>query len=174
MAANNDTIDIVPCLGGRITFWRSVTQEPFIMQTFAGYRIDFVKRPPMQQCLPQVPPIFLDDILVLVNSRQPVCQHSGLCFENTVGRRIQTNPSQVFPYLGLEWNTLRLEVILPKSRWDQIRNMIVVMENTPVNRTRVCIVLLRKKIFASMAIPLGQLQARLFESCLPNRQTIGQ
>ena len=105
---------------------------------------------------------YLDDILILANSRTLLCQHRDfvLKLHLDVGfkcniKKCHLTPSQVFPYLGLNWNTIEMQVSLPHSKLDQIRNMISVMEQTPTIKTRDCMALLGKMNFSATAITLA-------------------
>ena len=117
---------------------------------------------------------YLDDILVLASSRTLLCQHRDFVlkllldvgFKRNI-KKCRLTPSQVFPYLGLDWNTIEMQVSLPHSKLDQIRDMISVMEQTPTIKTRDCMVLLGKMNFAATAIPLARLHCRPLQFCLP-------
>ena len=37
----------VPCLGHYVTAWRDITSQPFVLQAVTGYRLDFVRIPPL-------------------------------------------------------------------------------------------------------------------------------
>ena len=74
---------------------------------------------------------YLDDILVLASSETLVCQHRDFVLKllQDAGfkrnpRKYRLTPSQNFLYLGLEWNTLRMQVSLPQTKLDQIRKLI--------------------------------------------------
>ena len=117
---------------------------------------------------------YLDDILVLASSRTLLCQHRDFVLKLLLDVGFKRNikkcwltPSQVFPYLGLDWNTIEMQVSLPHSKLDQIRDMISVMEQTPTIKTRDCMVLLGKINYAATAIPLARLHCRPLQFCLP-------
>ena len=99
-----------------------------------------------------------------------------LCFETPTGCGFQTKSEEVpigtvteflIPRPGMEYDTDAIS--LPLDKLDQIRKMISEISRTPTLKTRDCMVLLGKRNFATIAIPLARLHCRPLQFCLPRR-----
>ena len=117
---------------------------------------------------------YLDDILVLANTKTLVCQHRDYVLKLLLQVRFKRNqkkcrltPSQTFPYLRLEWSSITMQVSLPQTKLDPIRQLIVVLQRTPTVCKKDCMALLGKVNFATIAIPLARLHCRPLQFCLP-------
>ena len=115
---------------------------------------------------------YLDDILVLVSTRTLVCQHRDYVLNllHQVGfKRIQKKccltPSQTFPYL--EWDSISMQVSLPQTTLDHIRQLIEVITRAPTACTKGCMALLGMMNFATIAIAIGRFYCRPHQFCLP-------
>ena len=88
-----------------------------------------ITRPLMEECRLRVIHVifYLDDFLVLADSYRQASAHrdvllSLLCrggFRRSP-TKCRLTPTQVFPYLGLEWDTRRMRVLLPQDKMTQI------------------------------------------------------
>ena len=107
---------------------------------------------------------YLDDILVLAST----LLHQ-LGFKRNV-KKCRLIPSQLFPYLGLEWHTLEMQVSHPHTKLNEIRRMIATMLTTPTVTARDCMILLGKMNFAVIALPLARLHCRPLQFCLPSQK----
>ena len=117
---------------------------------------------------------YLDDILVLASTRTLVCRHRDYVlnllhqggFKHNQ-KKCRLTPSQTFPYLGLEWDSISMQVSLPQTKLDHIRQLIEVLMRAPTARTKDCMALLGMMNFATIAIPMGRYYCRPLQFCLP-------
>ena len=159
--------------------WKGKTYQfsrlPFSL-TSSPHVFTDVNRPLMEECrLRGIRVIsYLDDILVLADSYQKSVANRDFVLNLLVKagfrRRPTTcrlDPAQFFPYLGLNWDTINMKVLLQDKR-QQIstlsRKMMIQSSTTSVTDA-MC--LLGKINFASMAVPLGRLHSRPLQQCLP-------
>ena len=114
-------------------------------------------RPLMEECrLRGIRVIFyLDDILVLADSYRQASAHRDVLLSllRRAGfRRSPTKcrltPNQVFPYLGLEWDSRRMRVLLPQDKMTQIASLSRRMLHTNSVRVSELMALLGKTNFA--------------------------
>ena len=122
----------------RFTYMEKVYQflrDPFGLTSSPQVFTD-ITRPLVEHCrVKSIRVIFyLDDILVLANTETLVCQHRDYVLEllHQVGfkrnrKKCQLTPSPAFPYLGLEWDSMNMQVSLPQTKLDQIRQLIEVL-----------------------------------------------
>ena len=68
---------------------------------------------------------------------------------------------------GLEWDTRRMRVLLPQDKMTQIASLSRRMLHTNSVRVSELMALLGKTNFASMAVPLGRMNSRPLQQCLP-------
>ena len=117
---------------------------------------------------------YIDDILVLASTRTLVCRHRDYVlnllhqggFKHNQ-KKCRLTPSQTFPYLGLEWDSISMQVSLPQTKLDHIRQLIEVLMRAPTARTKDCMALLGMMNFATIAIPMGRYYCRPLQFCLP-------